>query len=248
MAKERRKVIVAGRLWMAVQYTSIHSQNQQVRREARAMISDPAREAMNAKMSWQKLMLVLAANFKADDLVVTLTYRDEQLPRFREDAHKRLSYFVRLLRAERRGRGQPLVGVKITEGYHTGGRLHHHFIVNSTGEDFDEIRKLWGRYGDDVDFEQFGADGAERWAKYLTKEPRIQGRRHVGDRTWTTTRNVKKPVVLPIEYVSEGENLLPPPGAIITDKTECQNSYGRFCHMMAILPEQTTEKQNSDLG
>ena len=247
MGKQRRKVVIAGRLWMAVQYTSIHSQNQQVRRETKAMISDPAREAMNAKLSWQKLMLILAANFKPDDLVVTLTYRDADLPRIREAACKRLSYFMRLLRAARRSRGQPLVGVKITEGYHTGGRLHHHIIVNTTGEDFEEIRKIW-KWGEDVDFELFGADGAERWAKYLTKEPRIQGRRHVGDRTWTTTRNVKKPLVLPVEYVPEEERLLPPPGSVITDRTECQNSYGRFCHMMAILPEQTTEKQNSDLG
>lgn len=237
MAKERRKIIQAGRLWMAVQYTAIHTQNQAARREARQLISSPAREALNAKLSWQKLMLILASNFKSDDLVVSLTYRNDQLPRNRDEAHKRLSYFVRLLRAERKARGVPLVGVKITEGYHTGGRLHHHFIVNATGGDYNEIRKLWARYGDDVDLEPFGDDGAERWAKYLTKEPRMQGRRHIGDRTWTTTRNAKKPAVLPTEYVPEEEALLPPPGAKITDKAECQNSYGRFCYMMALLPE-----------
>ena len=80
MTKERRRVIQAGNLWMAVQYTAIHTQNQTARREARSQISTPARESLNAKLSWQKLMLVLAANFHSSDLVVTLTYRDADLP------------------------------------------------------------------------------------------------------------------------------------------------------------------------
>lgn len=237
MAKERRKVIQAGRLWMAVQYTAICTQNQSARREARSQISTPARESLNAKLSWQKLMLVLASNFNSRDLVVTLTYRDADLPRRREEANKRLSNFIKHLRAYRKAHGQPLIYMRTTEGYHSGGRLHHHMIINATGADYEIICKLWEKNGDNVDFESFGLDGAERWAKYLTKEPREQGRRYVGDRTWTTSRNMKRPVVLPTEYVSEGEMLLPPPGAVITDKTECQNSYGRFCHMMAMLPE-----------
>ena len=236
MAKERRKIIRAGKLWMAVQYTAIHTQNQTARREARQLISTPAREALNAKLSWQKLMLILAANFKSNDLVVTLTYRDADLPRTRESADKRMDYFIRLLRAERKPKLLDLLYVRATEGYHSDGRLHHHFIVNATGEDFQTIRDIWKRNGDDVDFELFGPDGAERWAKYFTKESREKGRRHVGDRTWRTSRNLKRPVSY-YELVSENDRLEPPPGAFVTDKTECENSYGRFCHIMAVLPE-----------
>ena len=237
MAKERRKIIQAGRLWMAVQYTAIHTQNQTARREARSLISTPARESLNAKLSWQKLMMVLAANFRKDDLVVTLTYRDGDLPRTREEANKRLKYFISLLRAQRRRLGLPLVAAKITEGYHSGGRLHHHLILNATGQDFDMIRALWKKYGDNVDFEQFGRDGPERWAKYLTKEPREKGRRYVGDRTWRTSRNVKKPVIT-YEYVTAETDLAPPPGAFVLEKELKENSFGRFCHVMARLPEQ----------
>lgn len=238
MAKERRKIIQAGRLWMAVQYTAIHTQNQTARRDARQLISTPARESLNAKLSWQKLMLVLASNFKSDDLVITLTYRDEDLPIHREAADKRLSYFIRLLRAHRRPLGQELLYVRTTEGYHSDGRLHHHLITNATGADFEIIKQLWLRNGDNVEFDRFGSDGAERWAKYLTKEPREKGRRYIGDRTWRTSRNLKRPEAH-YEYVSEGDDLAPPPGAFITDKTECTNSYGRFCHMMALLPEES---------
>lgn len=235
MAKERRKIIRAGTLWMAVQYTAIRTQNQNARREARAQISTPARESLNAKHSWQKLMLVLAANFRSTDLLVTLGYRDENLPRTREAADRRLDYFIRKLRAYRKARGQELVYARATEGYHSDGRLHHHLIINSTGRDYEIIRELWKRDGENVEFTLFGTDGPERWAKYMTKEPRIKGRRYVGDRTWRTSRNVKKPETT-WEYPAETA-LQPPPGAHVLDKAECQNCYGHFCYMMAQLPE-----------
>ena len=241
MAKERLKIIQAGSLWMAVQYTAIHTQNQGARREARAMISNPARESLNAKTSWQRLMLILAANFTSKDMVVTLTYRDGKLPLHREDANKRIQLFIRKLRAARRAAGLPFRYVYTTEGYHSGGRLHHHLIVNATGADFDTIRSLWSQWGENIDFEQFGTDGPERWGKYLTKEPREQGRRHVGDRTWSASRNMKKPEVF-YTYVPEHTALSPPAGAFVLDKTECENCYGRFIHIMARLrPAETTE-------
>lgn len=236
MAKERRKIIQAGKLWMAVQYTAIRTTDPAARREARAQISSPARESLNAKLSWQKLMMLLAANFLTTDLVVGLSYRDEDIPVRREDADKRLSNFIRQLRQQRTASGQTLVYVRVTEGYHSGGRLHHHLIINATGDDFTLIRNLWAKNGDNVDFELFGADGAERWGKYLTKEPREKGRRYVGDRTWRASIHMKKPIIT-TELVGEGEPLQPPIGASVVDRTECENCYGRFCHVMAMLPE-----------
>lgn len=236
MAKERRKIIQAGRLWMAVQYTAIRGDNQGARREVKAQISSPARESLNAKLSWQKLMLLLAANFVSGDLVACLSYRDEDLPVRREDADRRLSNFIRKLRQLRTAAGQPLIYVRVTEGYHSGGRLHHHLIVNATGDDYAVIRKLWKKNGDNVDFECFGPEGPERWGKYLTKEPREKGRRYVGDRTWRASIHMKKPVVTS-ELVNREEPLQAPAGAFVVDSTQCENCYGRFYHMMAMLPE-----------
>ena len=248
MAKERRKVMVAGRLWMAVQYTAIQQSNQTARREARAQISSPARESLNAKLSWQKLMFSLAANFNSNDLVVGLSYRDEILPARREDADRILGNFIRNLRQHRTASGKTLIYVRVTEGYHSGGRLHHHLIINTTGDDYSIIRSLWSKYGDNVDFEPFGMDGAERWGKYLTKEPREKGRRYVGDRTWRSSIYMKKPIVTTV-FVSSGEPLDPPNGSFIMDRTECENCYGRFCHIIAMLPEVSQlNTVNSDLG
>lgn len=236
MAKERRKIVQAGKLWMAVQYTAIRGDNQDARREARTQISTPARESLNAKLSWQKLMLLLAANFKSTDLVVSLSYRDENLPARREDADRIMSNFIRALRQQRAAANQTLVYVRVTEGYHSGGRLHHHLIINATGDDYGVIRSLWKKNGDNVDFESFGLDGPDRWGKYLTKEPREKGRRYVGDRTWRASIHMKKPIVTS-ELVDPEDTLIPPFGAFVTDSAQCENCYGRFSYMTAVLPE-----------
>lgn len=235
MAKERRTVVQGGRLWMAVQYTQSHDRDPDRRREAKCLISSPARETLNARLSWQKLMLILAANFHNQDLVVTLTYAPEQRPPNREEADKRLSNFIRQLRKRRRGGLLDLIYVRVTEGYHSQGLLHHHLILNATGQDFQLIRELW-HWGDNIDFTLFGEEGPERWARYLTKEPREQGRRHVGDRTWRCSRNVIRPRSSSC-FVSASEDLQPPPGAVVVEKDECVNSYGRFTHILAMIKD-----------
>lgn len=243
MGKERRKEITAGSLWMGVQYAAAYTPDPDARRQAKAMISTPARESLNARKSWQKLMLILACNFRPGDLVVTLTYREQHLPRTREDADKQLTGFIRALRKKRGVAGTQLKYIRVTEGYHTGGRLHHHLILNTTQGDFETIRSLW-RWGDDVDITHFGADGAERWAKYLTKEPRVLGRRYVGDRTWRASLHMIKPQIL-YSFVDTSQALSPPPGAVIIERIECQNSYGRFVSLIAAIPPAC---KNSGLG
>lgn len=221
---------------MGIQYAAAHSKDPDRRRAAKSQISSPARESLNAKKSWQKLMLMLACNFGANDIFVTLTYRDEQLPRTRENADKQLTAFLRRLRAARRETGDTLRYVRVTEGYHTGGRLHHHLLINATGDDYHMIRQLWARNGDSLDCQQLGLDRYEDLAKYLTKEPRNLGRRHVGDRTWRASLHMEKPKVS-YEYVSDTDTLRPPPWAAVLEKTECQNGYGRFVTITAMKTE-----------
>ena len=233
MAKERRKITVAGPLWMGVQYAAAHSKDPDTNRAAKSQISSPARESLNARLSWQKLMLVLACNFSPGDLVATLTYRDGDLPRTREKADKRLTAFLRRLRSARKQAGEALRYIRVTEGYHSGGRLHHHLIINSTGDDYQMIKGLWERNGDNVEFQPLGTDGYSQWAQYLTKEPRTLGRRHVGDRTWRTSLHMRKPVIY-YDYVHDTDHLQPPAGAHVLDRTECQNCYGRFVSITAL--------------
>lgn len=244
MAKEKRVIFQAGRLWYAKQYTPLCGVAPPSEKRERQRYSSRVREAINFRTSYEKLWLILECNFRWDDLFVTLGYCDDRLPKTKEDAEQQLSYFIRALRAERKKQGQDLVYVRVTEGYHSGGRLHHHLILNAAGEDFEQIRRLWAKNGTDVDFELYCRKDPVAHAKYITKEPREKGRRYVGDRIWRVSRNCKRPVTIK-EDVESGTRLFPPAGAHIQSSSEETNTFGRFQYVRAILPD---DRPNSGLG
>ena len=244
MAKEKRVIFQAGRLWYAKQYTPLYGSGTASDKRERRRYTDKVREAINFRTSYEKLWLLLECNFKWNDLFVTMGYSDDKLPKTKEAAETRLNYFIRDLRAARKRNGQDLVYVRVTEGYHSDGRLHHHLILNATGDDFDLIRKLWAKNGADVDFELYCRKDPVAHAKYITKEPREKGRRHVGDRIWRVSRNCRRPVIIK-EDVEPGSRLCAPAGANIQTTNEECNTFGRFQYIRAILPD---ELPNSDLG
>lgn len=245
MKQECRVILQAGRLWYAKQYTPLRGAAPSSERAERARYSSLIREAINFRTSYEKLWLILECNFKPNDLFVTLTYSDNQRPATKEVAEKRLSCFIRLLRAERRKKGQDLIYVRVTEGYHSDGQLHHHLIINSTGDDYNTIRKLWKKNGSNVNFDPYSCKTPIAHAKYITKEPRTMGRRHVGDRTWRVSRNCRRPIVSK-EDVPAGSRLEAPPGALVeVNEPPVVNSFGRFQYLYAILED---DVPNSDLG
>lgn len=240
MAKERRKILRAGRLWYAMQYTSLRGGSPPGERRAKTDISSAVREQINFRTSRDKLWLILEATFKPTDLWITLTYRDEDLPRRREDAEKKMKAFIKALRATRKQMDQEMVYVWVTEGYHSGGRLHHHLFINSTVCDYNTIRDLWKKNGDDVEILPFSCKSAFNHAEYATKEPREMGRRHVGDRMWRASRNIKRPEVI-YEDVESDDELTAPSGAFVNTTQQIDNSFGRFRYLEAVLPESITE-------
>ena len=82
-----------------------------------------------------------------------------------------------------KGKGQELRYIYVTEGNCPGGRLHHHVVINGTGDDADDLKRLW-IYGDNVKFKAMrftASDTYEDLASYLTKEPREHGHPEVGN-------------------------------------------------------------------
>lgn len=244
MAKEKRVIFQAGRLWYAKQYTPLHGAAPPSEKRERQQFTTRVREAINFRTSYEKLWLVLECNFKWNDLFVTLGYYDDKLPKTKEAAERRLTYFIRDLRAERKSKGQELVYVRVTEGYHSDGRLHHHLMINAVGDDFETIRRLWKRNGDNIDFELYCKKDPVAHAKYITKEPREKGRRHVGDRMWRVSRNCKRPIIIK-EDAEPGSRLYAPIGAHVQSTNEENNSFGRFQYIRAVL---SADVPNSDLG
>lgn len=233
------KQIRAGRLVCAVVYTSLTSGDPPRARAKKQKASTAAREKLNARTSVQKLERTLAANFDDGDLFVTLTYDDDHLPDDRAAAVRRLRSFIQKLRAARKARGQPLRYIYVTEGANPGGRLHHHMVIDATGDDLEEIRRLW-RYGTSVEVRRltFSRDYTyEDMASYLTKEPREWGHPRVGERTWTPSLGLVQPEP-DTAQVPDNLTLDFPPDAIPLGKVGPErNGYGEFCWIKYLLPQ-----------
>lgn len=248
--KQRRKVVIAGRYMRAIQYTLNSDPDVRRTRAPKTEISSVAQEAMNLKHSWQKLKALIAANFAMEDLVITLTYNDGALPPTRRDAENRLKLFVRRLRVERRAAGFELPYLYVTEMGHSSGRLHHHMITTSTGRDYEMIRRLWARNGDNIEFSPIWTKGYDGWARYLSKEPREVGRRYVGERMWRSSLGLVKPQTYP-GWVDASNQLTAPPGSVEIDCQKRSNGYGEFTFIECLLPAGTTADSLaliSDLG
>lgn len=244
MSTEKRVIFQAGRLWYAKQYLPLRGAAPVSQRRERRDYSTQIREAINFRTSIEKLWLLLECNFKPNDLYISMGYRDEMLPKTKDQAEKNLTWFIRCLRAERNAEGKDLVYIRVTEGFHTGLRFHHHIIINATGNDYSVIRKLWKKFGDNVEILPYSCKSPLAHAEYLTKEPKKRGRRRVGERMWRISRNAKRPVITK-EDVPGGTDLLVPAGAKLLNERNSNNIFGRFQYKSAILEPDT---RDSDLG
>lgn len=244
MAK-RIKTITAGRLVIAVLYSMPTPRSTPEERSALREISSAAQMALNNRRAWQKLELLLAANFGRRDLVVELTYDDAHLPPSKTEAVKLIRKFLSWLRAHRKARDQELRYVYVTEQLSAeGGRLHHHLVINGTGTDLEVLRSLWP-YGN-VKLEQLDDwQGYEALAKYLTKEAREVGRPEPGKKCWVSSVGLKKPVA-ENEMVKDNLTLAAPPGAIILSAPPpVRNQYGEFTTIKYIKPKPRKERKGT---
>ena len=234
--KQRFKRVQAGRLVREVLWTPAFPGDSAKTRAEKSRYSSEARRKINDRYSWQKLKALLAANFTDKDLVLTLTYDDAHLPESHKQARGKLKQFFAVLREHRRQNQQPdLKYIYCTENKHGDGRFHHHVVINAAGEDYAGLRRLW-TYGQNLHFERVDIYGYEELAKYLTKEAREFGHPSVGARSWVASRGLRKPEVLPSEWVPGNVRLSPPAGAHIVCTEAFENSWGRFSYVEYLLP------------
>lgn len=223
------------------------------RRGGRQSPTRLAQQFYNNKCSWRELELTIAANFSARDLVVTFTYDDAHLPADKPAADACFQKFIRRLRTARKKRGEPLLYIYTTEGFHEkrwddlfgddgaleDRRLHHHVVLNATpADDLEELRSLWP-YGGSIRAEKLDVHYYRELAKYLTKEAREFGRPKPGQRTWKRSQNLRR---YEVEYVEipDSLTLAPPAGAVDYEQFSEKNPYGFADSMGArylIFPE-----------
>lgn len=88
-----KRIIVAGPLVVEAVYPAPHPRDGRAVRQGKKYLSSQAQQMMNLKYAYQKLELLIAANFGERDLYATLTYDNEHLPGNRQEALKKIKAF-----------------------------------------------------------------------------------------------------------------------------------------------------------
>lgn len=230
-----RKTITAGCLVVQAVYPRRDRRDSDKVRAAKTKASSDAQRRMNQIYSYQKLELLLAANFPraGSGMVVTLSYDDAHLPRTRAACQRRLRYFLKLLREARAEEGLPPPrAVYCTEVLTSAsGRWHHHLVIDSTGRDLELIRRCW-IYGSDIEARPLRVDSEknhETQAKYMSKEPREcqDELAKPGLHAWSCTRNCLRPTV-EVEAVDGDTGVEPPEGVTVLIDERRQTEYASW--------------------
>ena len=208
-----RKTVTAGPYQKVILYSRGHRGDGPKARASKRRASSEAQRRLNLKNSREQLKLMLAANFPiaGSGLVFVLTYRDECLPANWDAAGRCIDDFRRRMRRELRKLGKPFLMINNTEEHSAKlDRIHHHAVVNATGEDYDRIRRCWV-YGDVLEIQKLRVDKEKNWtslARYMTKEQPEK----IGKHGWSATRSCRRPEV-ETSIVPDDETLQAPHGA-----------------------------------
>ena len=220
-------------------YTVPSRQDPPKTRAGRQRVSSEAQARLNVRTSRDKLELLLAANFGAGDLWVTLTYDDKHLPADRAGARKILRQFIAALRKHRRARGQELRYVYCIQEILEDGssRLHHHMILNGVDAgDKELIASLWP-WGD-VDAGAIDDDQAvTAIATYMCHEPIEHGRPRVGEQMWTPSKGLTRPETVTVDIPDDDVTLQAPPGAVTVENDGRRTEFGEYAYLKYWLPK-----------
>lgn len=233
---KRRKTIRAGRLVWDITYTVPRPNASKQERQRIREVTEEQIQRTNANTAQRKLEMLMATNFDDTDLVLTVTYRDADLPESADVTRKHLGKVFAQMRAYRKARGLPdLKYIYVLEGRHGDHRPHAHIIINVTGGDLELMRSLW-IWGDDIQLNYIRERGYDGWAGYLTKERREASLN--GKKQFVGSRNLARPVTT-YEWVDDGTTVDAPPGAQVLDEGGGRNEIASCRFVKYLMPKNT---------
>lgn len=231
---KRRKTIRAGRLVWDITYTVPRPNASKQERKRIREVTEEQVARTNANTAQRKLEMLMATNFDEGDLVLTVTYRDADLPDSADVTRKHLGKVFSQMRAYRKARGLPdLKYIYVLEGRHGDHRPHAHLIVNAAGGDLELMRSLW-IWGDDIQLNYIRERGYDGWAGYLTKERREASLN--GKKQFVGSRNLARPVTT-YEWVDDGTTVDAPPGAQVLDEGGGRNEIASCRFVKYLMPK-----------
>lgn len=233
---KRRKTIRAGRLVWDVTYTVARPNASKQERKRIREVTEEQIQRTNANTAQRKLEMLMATNFDDTDLVLTVTYRDADLPDSADVTRKHLGKVFAQMRVYRKARDLPeLKYIYILEGRHGDHRPHAHIIVNAAGGDLELMRSLW-IWGDDIQLNYIRERGYDGWAGYLTKERREASLN--GKKQFVGSRNLARPVTT-YAWVDDGTTVDAPPGAQVLDEGGGRNEIASCRFVKYLMPKNT---------
>lgn len=233
---KRRKTIRAGRLVWDIAYTVPRPNASKQERKRIREVTEEQIQRTNANTAQRKLEMLMATNFDEGDLVLTVTYRDADLPDSADVTRKHLGKVFSQMRAYRKARDLPeLKYIYILEGRHGDHRPHAHLIINAAGGDLELMRSLW-IWGDDIQLNYIRERGYDGWAGYLTKERREASLN--GKKQFVGSRNLARPVTT-YEWVDDGTTVDAPPGAQVLDEGGGRNEIASCRFVKYLMPKNT---------
>lgn len=233
---KRRKTIRAGRLVWDITYTVPRPNASKQERKRIREVTEEQVARTNANTAQRKLEMLMATNFDDTDLVLTVTYRDADLPDSADVTRKHLGKVFAQMRAYRKARGLPdLKYIYVLEGRHGDHRPHAHIIINAAGGDLELMRSLW-IWGDDIQLNYIRERGYDGWAGYLTKERREASLN--GKKQFVGSRNLARPVTT-YKWVDDGTTVDAPPGAQVLDEGGGRNEIASCRFVKYLMPKNT---------
>lgn len=233
---KRRKTIRAGRLVWDITYTVPRPNASKQERKRIREVTEEQVARTNANTAQRKLEMLMATNFDEGDLVLTVTYRDADLPDSADVTRKHLGKVFSQMRAYRKARGLPnLKYIYVLEGRHGDHRPHAHIIINAAGGDLELMRSLW-IWGDDIQLNYIRERGYDGWAGYLTKERREASLN--GKKQFVGSRNLARPITT-YEWVDDGTSVDAPPGAQVLDEGGGRNEIASCRFVKYLMPKNT---------
>lgn len=201
--------------------------------------TSPRKQEQNDQRAVRALTRLIHCNFSHGDMLITLTYTDDNRPTDRKDALRVLQNFFKRIKRKMDKQDQVLQYLAVTseKDGETGepANVHHHIIMPRMG--YEVVKELWALGTVDYQILRNQKDYTPL-ALYLIRQ--VKGL--PDGKKWSGSRTLARPIVEEI-ILEPGEELVMPKGAELLHQgekgPEIQSEYVRY-----LLPE--TVSQHKD--
>lgn len=188
----KEKLVVAGDMIFGIVYPEYRKAG---KRRGRFRETSEVQALNNERRAQDYFKWLIHKNYTKDDFALTLTFDQENLPKDKAEYEKAIrNYTSRVKRFYRkRGIEPKIVTVRVRDDE---VRSHFHLFI-SGGVDRDAVCELWGKgfaNGKKLQFNECGVIDLSRYISGQKNGKNGKPIRKKGERRWSCTRNVEKPV------------------------------------------------------